>query len=67
MKTNIKFYEVLSKKGDWRGNYSIKFDGEINVGCSGFQMARINAKSCDGTIYSVTEDGIREMIFPTGQ
>lgn len=67
MKTNIKFYEVLSKRGEWRGNYSTKFDGEINVGCSGFQMARINAKSCDGTINSVTEDGVREMIWPKEQ
>lgn len=64
MKTNIKFYEVLNKKGDWRGNYSTKFDSEINVGCSGFQMARINAKSFNGTINTVTNDGVRELVWP---
>lgn len=64
MKTNIAFYEVIDNKNRWAGNYSAKFDGEINVGCSGFQMARINARDYGGKVLAVSQDGLREVVWP---
>ena len=60
--SNINFYEVISPKGKWQGNYSPKLDHTINCGASAFTMAVINAKHCGGEIFEVNFEGERKAI-----
>lgn len=61
--SNIAFYEVISPKGKWQGNYSPKLDHAINCGTSAFTMAIINAKQSDGVVSSVSFDGERKKVW----
>jgi len=61
---DIKFYEVLSQKGDWRGIYSPQLDSALNVGCDAFNMAKINARHHGGSVYEVDSEGQRELVWP---
>lgn len=61
---NINFYEVICPKGKFMGIYSTKFDSEINLGIGSLAMAQINARQSGGSIYAVTYEGERELVWP---
>ena len=64
MNNLINFYEVIDKKGRFMGAYSKKFDNKINVGMTALNMAKTNAQSCNGEIFSVDFEGNRQLVWP---
>jgi len=61
MKTkDIIRYDVFDKRKRWMGGYSTQLDETHTT--SSYYMAKINAESCNGTIFSVDSEGNSEEV-----
>lgn len=61
MKTqDIVQYVVFDKRKRWMGGYSTQLDKTHTT--SSYYMAKANAESCNGTIFSVDSEGNSEEV-----
>tara|TARA_A200000159_G_scaffold104609_1_gene97315 strand:- start:284 stop:487 length:204 start_codon:yes stop_codon:yes gene_type:complete len=61
--SEIKTYNVYSRKGDWMGGYSTDLE-KVNPSINCLEMAKQNAIQCKGKVLAMLQDGSEKEVFP---
>ena len=61
--SEVKTYNVYSRKGDWMGGYSTDLE-KVNPSINCLEMAKQNAVQCKGKVLAMLQDGSEKEVFP---
>lgn len=61
--SEVKTYNVYSRKGDWMGGYSTDLE-KVNPSINCLEMAKQNALQCKGKVLAMLQDGSEKEVFP---
>ncbi len=61
--SEVKTYNVYSRKGDWMGGYSTDLE-KVNPSINCLEMAKQNAVQCQGKVLAMLQDGSEKEVFP---
>jgi hypothetical protein len=61
--SEVKTYNVYSRKGDWMGGYSTDLE-KVNPSINCLEMAKQNAIQCKGKVLAMLQDGSEKDVFP---
>jgi hypothetical protein len=61
--SEVKTYNVYSRKGDWMGGYSTDLE-KVNPSINCLEMAKQNAIQCKGKVLAMFRDGSEAEVFP---
>lgn len=61
--SEVKTYNVYSRKGDWMGGYSTDLE-KVNPSINCLEMAKQNAAQCKGKVMALFQDGSEKEVYP---
>jgi|TARA_R110000772_G_scaffold46106_2_gene105328 hypothetical protein len=61
--SEVKTYNVYSRRGDWMGGYSTDLE-KVNPSINCLEMAKQNAIQCKGEVMALFQDGSEKKVYP---